>query len=133
MSAHGGSRPRAEAGNAGWLRTTSAEALRDLFAVYEEHLEQIERGTEDWLEGHSELAPRSGARTTMSAERLEQTRARVRGAARGDFSLFRAHLEKGAKEHAEAGVSLGATYEDARVFTRELLPCLLRSYGSDSV
>jgi PAS domain S-box-containing protein len=123
---------RAEPVGSMWFDEQRRDALRDLWTIYEAHYERIESKTREWLQRQREVGPSARAVTAATgAAEAEQARTRLSLAASGDFAPLRAHLEQRAVAQADAGVGLGTACEEARAFTRELLPCLLRSYGTD--
>ena len=96
-----------EPSEASWFGDNQRQAFADVWTAYLAHFDGIDR------------------------DESEQARASLRRAAAGDFAPLRAHLEQRGTAHADAGTSLAAAYDEARAFTRALLPCLLERYGSD--
>jgi PAS domain S-box-containing protein len=107
------------------------EGLRDLLKVYDRHLDSVELKTLEWARNHEELGPLFRRAPESLEGGTQRARARLRSAMGGDWTGFAEHLRQHGTILADGGVGFHASCAWARAFSRQLLPLVIESYGSD--
>jgi PAS domain S-box-containing protein len=115
-----------------WFRPSEAKALADFWHVYEEHYDEMQAVTQELAAGHPEFGPIIRAMTPeqMAAENA-RSREKLRRAIAGAWGEYQADLETQGAVYARMGLSFASWFELVRAMNRELVPHLIRAYGSD--
>lgn len=114
-------------------RTTADAGVRDFWAVYDAHHEELTRRVSAQLANDPDLGPLVGASDDEAAHRAAQTSHELarRALLFGEWAPYEAQIREQGATYGRAGLPYGAWPRAISALRSELLPLLLQAYSGD--
>ena len=105
--------------------------LVDLWCVYDANYDTVVAGTTDLARRHAEFGPLVRAISDeQRAQQSRESRERLRRAIAGEWANYEAELRRQGALYAAIGISFAGWYDLIGAFKRDIVPLLVREYGS---